>query len=129
VRLLALLLFCACAQERPPPGAAGPVEAVQQFAEAVRKGDTATAWSLLSERTRAEADRLATLARAATDAGPASGRQMLFTSALPGRDFLARQVSLSGEVAEVQTTADGGTRIYRVVREGGRWRIDLDLGR
>ncbi|TMA29548.1 MAG: hypothetical protein E6J78_02030 [Deltaproteobacteria bacterium] len=127
MRLLALLLFCACARERPPPGAAGPVESVQQFAEAVRKGDSATAWSLLSERTRAEADRLAALARAVTDAGPASGRQMLFTSALPGREFLARQVSLSGDSAEVQTAADGGTRVWRVVREDGRWRVDLDL--
>ena len=117
-------------QPAPPPGAAGPVEAVQQFAAAVHKGDTATAWSLLSERTRAEADRRAATARSVSDAGPESGRQMLFTSALPDRPFEARQLSLSGDSAEVQTTTDGGvSHTWHVVREGGRWRVDLDLGR
>jgi hypothetical protein len=54
---------------------------------------------------------------------------MLFTSALPDRPFEARQLSLSGDSAEVQTAADGGeTRVFRVVREDGRWRVDLDLG-
>jgi hypothetical protein len=129
MRVLLLAALFACARNSPPPGAAGPVEAVQQFAEAVRKGDTATAWSLLSERTRAEADRRAAAARALADAGPESGRQMLFTSALPDRPFEARQLSLSGDSAEVQTAADGGeTRVFRVVREDGRWRVDLDLG-
>ena len=116
-------------QPGPPPGAAGPVEAVQQLADALHKGDTATAWSLLSDRTRAEADRRAAAARSLSDAGPESGRQMLFTSALPDRPFEARQLSLSGDSAEVQTASDAGVpRIWHVVREGGRWRIDLDLG-
>jgi hypothetical protein len=105
------------------------VEAVQEFAEAVRKGDSATAWSLLSARTRAEADRLAAAARAVSDAGPESGRQMLFTSALPDRSFEAREVWLRGDSAEVQTVSDAGSRSWHVLREDGRWRVDLELGR
>src|SRR5207245_2359058 len=94
VRQLFLFSLCACTlQSSPPPGAAGPVEAAQQFAEAVHRGDTATAWSLLSARTRAEADKLAAAARALADAGPESGRQMLLTSALPDRPIEARQLS------------------------------------
>ena len=129
MKRLLLLVLCACAPTPPPPGSAGPAEAVQEFASAVQKGDAATAWSLLSTRTQQEADAIAARARAkAADGKPESGRAMLFGSALPGRPIEARVVSQSGEVAEVRTNEDGG-RVYRVVREGGRWRIDLDLPR
>jgi len=129
MKRLLLLALCACAAPPPPPGSAGPAEAVQEFASAVQKGDAATAWSLLSTRTQQEADAIAARARAeAADGKPESGRAMLFGSALPGRPLEARIVSQSGDVAEVRTNEDGG-RIYRVVREGGRWRIDLDLPR
>ena len=141
-KIIFFLFAAACTAPQPPPGAAGPAEAVRDFAEAVHKGDTATAWSLLTSRAQAQADQFAAAARAATDAGPESGRQMLFTSALPGRVVDAKAVSQSGDSAEVQTsggagfgrpqgrsTGDGGApRVWHVVREGGRWRIDLDLG-
>ena len=129
MKQLLLLALCACAAPPPPPGSAGPAEAVQEFASAVQKGDASTAWALLSTRTQQEADAIAARARAkAADGKPESGRAMLFGSALPGRPIEARVVSQSGEVAEVRTNEDGG-RVYRVVREAGRWRIDLDLPR
>jgi hypothetical protein len=129
-RALFFFLLAACpSSPPPPPGAAGPAEAVQDFAEALRKGDTATAWSLLSKRTQAQADQIAAAARGNSDAGPESGRQMLFTSALPGRAVQAKALSQSGDSAEVLTTEDGGTsHVWHAVREGGRWRLDLDLG-
>jgi hypothetical protein len=115
---------------QPPPGSAGPAEAVQDLAAALQKGDAATAWSLLSTRTQKEADAIAARARAAaSDAGPESGRAMLFASALPGGAVEARVASQSGESAEVEARSDAGTRVYRVVREGGRWRVDLQLPR
>ena len=142
------LLLLGCTATQPPPGAAGPAEAVQEFAAAMQKGDSATAWALLSTRSQAQADAIAARARAAAggagfagdgqspqggasnSGGPESGRQMLFQSALPGRPVEARVVSQSGYAAEVQTTEDGGvSRTWHVVREGGRWRVDLDLGR
>ena len=128
IRALIVLVLGACTQQQPPPGAAGPAEAVQQFAAALQKGDTGTAWALLSRRTQAKAQELA--AKAQPDAGAEAGRQMLFNSALPGRPVEARQISINGDSAEVQTSEDGGAqRTWRVLREGGRWRIDLDLGR
>jgi len=127
-RLLAILVLVACTPPQPPPGSAGPAEAVQDFVAALQKGDAATAWSLLSSRTQKEADAAAGRARAfAGDAGPASGRAMLFASALPGRPVEARVVSQTGDSAEVQVADDAGVKLHRVVREGGRWRVDLDL--
>ena len=130
MRRLVVLALCACAMPQPPPGSAGPAEAVRDLAAALQKGDAATAWSLLSARTQKEADAVAAQARkAAGDGGPESGRAMLFASALPGGAVEPRVVSQSGDSAEVQAGGDGGTRVYRVVREGGRWRVDLDLPR
>jgi hypothetical protein len=125
-----LLAVTACTvPSQPPPGSAGPVEAVQDLAAALQKGDAATAWSLLAARTQKQADDLAAKARAASgDAGPESGRAMLFGSALPTGAVEARLVSQSGDSAEVRASApDAGGAVYRVVREGGRWRVDLDL--
>lgn len=121
------VLLCACPSAQPEPGTAGPAEAVQDFASALQRGDTATAWSLLSRRTQQDADKVA---RAALpDAGPGSGRQMLFNSALPGRPIHARVVSQDDGTAEVQTDDDGGARTFHVVREDGRWRVDLKISR
>jgi hypothetical protein len=129
IRLLLLgVLLAGCPrQQAPPAGAAGPAEAVQDFAAAIQRGDTATAWALLSTRTQQQANQLAAAAR--PDAG--DGRAMLFGSALPAGPVTVRQSQQSGDSAEVQTaTADGGTgRAFHVVREGERWRVDLDLGR
>jgi hypothetical protein len=129
--IIFFLGVAACTTPQPPPGAAGPAEAVQELAAAMQKGDSATAWALLSTRSQAQADAIAAQARvAAGDAGPENGRQMLFQSALPGRPVEARVISQSGDAAEVQTVEDGGvSRTWHVVREGGRWRVDLELGR
>jgi len=123
--IIFFLGVAACTAPQPPAGAAGPIEAVQEFAAAMQKGDSAAAWQLLSQRTRQEADRLAQAAL--PDAGSEAGRQMLFQSALPGRPTEAHVLSQSADSAEVQTASDGGTRVFRVLRENGLWRVDLDL--
>ena len=94
-----LAALAACTAPVPPPGSAGPVEAVLDFAAALQRGDAAAAYSLLSSRTQREADRLAARARAAAgDAGiaPESGRQMLLGSALPQGKVQARELGRDG---------------------------------
>jgi len=128
--LLLCLVGCKAA-EPPPPGAAGPVEAVQAFVAALQRGDAAAAYALLSSRTQREADRIAAQTRAAAgiDAGvPESGRQMLFASALPQGKIDAREVARQGEVAQVEVIDQARrARTFRVVREGEVWKLDLDL--
>jgi hypothetical protein len=128
---LLLCLFGCKAAAPPPPGAAGPVEAVQEFAAALQRGDPAAAYALLSTRTQREADRIAARARAAgADAGgvPESGRQMLFGSALPQGKIDVREISREGDVAQVEVVDQSRrARTFRVVREGGVWKVDLDL--
>ena len=125
MRLAVAVLFCAaCTPPGPPPGAAGPLEAVQSFSAAAQKGDTATAWSLLSVRTRAAADAQAAAAGKQTGkAEPESGRQMLFGSALPQGKLEAKLLDEKGDEAHVAL----GAKRYRVVRENDRWHVDLDL--
>jgi hypothetical protein len=128
--LLAVLL-CGCTSASPPPGAAGPVEAAQDFAAAVQRGDAAAAYALLSSRTQKQADEIAARARAAAaDAGvaPASGRQMLFTSALPQGKVEVHRISQEANTAVVEVKGAGGeVRRFRAVRENGDWKLDLDL--
>jgi len=128
--LLLLVLGCS-SPPAPPPGAAGPVEAAQELAGALQRGDAATAYNLLSSRTQREADQIAARARAsAGDAGgvPESGRQMLFGSALPKGKVEARELARQGDVAQVEVVdAEHRAQTYRVVRENGVWKLDLDL--
>lgn len=127
-----LLLVLACSSPpAPPPGAAGPIEAAQEFAAALQRGDAATANNLLSSRTQREADQIAARARAsAGDASgiPESGRQMLFGSALPKGKVEVRELARQGDVAQVEVVdPEHRAHTYRVVRENGVWKLDLDL--
>jgi hypothetical protein len=103
---------------------------VQGFAESLGRGDAEAAWALLSARTQRQADARAKAAREGSGGvGPASGRQMLFASAVRTGPIHVREVSRSGDSAEVETTADGGARdSFHVVRENGAWKVELPLG-
>ena len=130
MRRSALLLTCALAcssRSAPPPGAAGPVEAVQEL----QRGDAASASALLSTRTQRAADQIAAKARAegaGASGVPDTGRQMLFGSALPQGKVEVREIARQGDVAQVEVIdAKHRARTYRVVRENDVWKIDLDL--
>lgn len=127
---LSALALAACPERQPAAGAAGPAEAVQQFAAALARGDAEAAWALLSSRTQQAADSRARAVRdAAGGSGPSSGKQMLFSSALRLGPVQARELSRSGDAAEVETSAaDGGGRArFRAVRENGLWKVELPL--
>src|SRR3989442_3449347 len=126
-RAALLLCLLPCKPAAPSRGAAGPVEAVQEFAAALERGDPAGASALLSSRTQREADRIAARARTtAGDAGgvPESGRQMLFGSALPRGKVEVREVSRQGDVAQVEVVDKSGRgRPPPVGGGGGGWEV------
>ncbi len=94
----------------------------------MQDGDTAAAWALLSTSTQQRADALAAKARVSADAGPESGKAMLFQGSLPSGIVSAREVSSDGGAATVSVSLDGGAaREVRAVREGAGWKIELDL--
>ena len=127
---VAIAVFAvSCARPQPAAGAAGPVEAVQAFSAAIARGDAGGAWALLSTRTQREADRLAEEARKKTGSElPASGRQMLFASAVPGGKITAREISGDGGTAQVEVSDSPNSKhTFLAVREGGSWKLDLDL--
>jgi hypothetical protein len=125
---LILCLLAACTAPKAPQGAADPVAAAEAFSKALQEGDTAAAWALLSTNTQARADALAAKARVSADAGPESGKAMLFQGSLPSGVVAAREVSNDGGAASVSVSLDGGpARLFRAVREGAGWKLELDL--
>ena len=118
----------ACTSPHAPPPADSPAAAVESFARALQESDASAAWALLSKRTQAEADALAARARGAGDAGPDSGRAMLFGGALPLGAVMARELASDGGAAVVSVALDGGAaRSFEVVREAEGWRLELKL--
>jgi hypothetical protein len=121
-RFALLLAIAACTKAAPPPGSAGPSEAVQDFAAALQRQDPQAAWALLSSKTQADANKMSPTG---------DGRAMLFSSALPGAPLTVASVQQSGDSADVRTALpDGGAgATYRAVSESGRWRVDLEIKR
>ncbi len=131
VKLAALILcssFLGCTQGRAPPGAADASAAAEAFSRALQEGDTASAWALLSSATQARADQLAARARVSADAGPESGKAMLFSGALPSGVVAAHEISSDGGAATLSVSIDGGpAQEFHAVREGEGWKLQLDL--
>ena len=120
--LFSLVLLAGCRK------AEGPEEAYRRFAQATAKRDAATAWSLLSSEsqqalTRAAAD----VAKAEGREAPKDGRQLLLSDATtlvaPPRDASA---VFEGDRTFVVVRDEAGERgRVAMVKEDGRWRVDL----
>jgi hypothetical protein len=120
----AALALAGCAPQDPAPDAV-----YRAFARAAAERDAAAAWPLLSSRTRAWIEARA---RAAADRAPGlvppSGQRLLFGDAAgPARPVKEIEVlRRDAERAELRLTEAGGaTASVLLVREEGRWRLDL----
>jgi hypothetical protein len=122
--LLALLALApACAREL------GPEASYRALVKAMAERDADRAWSLLSAASQKRLDALARAAAArAPGVVPASGRQLLIGDAALASPSLV-SVSLqsqSGDRAALQVEEAGrAPRRVVMVREGGRWRVEL----
>ncbi len=115
----------------------GPAEVVYQYHQALAQGRGDKALSLLDAKTRAE---LAQRAKAAHDASGGSvsddpakmivqGNPDFYPVPTPGAKAAEVKVLEAGpERARVEAKVQGQpTSVVDVVKEGGRWRIDLPL--
>jgi hypothetical protein len=109
----------------------GPEETYRAFASAAREGDAATAWSLLSEASRAALDARARAlaARAPPGALPATGRDLVLGDLAPSAPRIEKALVVreSRDAAVVAVTVAGAAAPEEVslVREGGAWRVVL----
>ena len=121
-----LVALAACSQ---------PTDVAVQFHEALDAGNGAKAFSLLSKPTQ---DRLAEIARkahaetgGAVSEDPASmiarGDRSVYPAPTPSQPTVARAtlVSESGPHAKVMVQIGEASHKMELVKEGGRWRIDL----
>lgn len=107
----------------------GPEASYRALARAVAERDADKAWSLLSSGSQKRLDALAREAAArAPGVVPASGRQLLLGDAsLASRKIASLElVDSSGDRALLRVAAEGlPPREVQLVREGGRWRVEL----
>jgi hypothetical protein len=119
---LAALLAAGCRSS-------GPAETYRVFAHAVREGDARTAWSLLSERSRADLDaRAKRLAGETGGVVPESGAALLVgdASLQSPRLVSVAVVRESADAAELEVAVVGGEpRKVTMARETGGWRVVL----
>jgi hypothetical protein len=129
MRLLAVAVLSLAVGSSACRRADGPAERYRAFAAAVRGGDAAAVWSMLSRRTRAAFDARAKALAAAAPAGvvSASGEDLVLgdlavRSERPRSVVVVRE-SRGAAVVSVEIEGGGPAREVTLVREEGAWRV------
>jgi hypothetical protein len=127
--LAALLCLAACAR---------PTDVAVQFHDALAADNGARAFSMLSQRTQAELTRIAKAAHDRTGGAvpedPAAmivrGDGSMYPLPTQPSQHAVRATLLSSSGARAKVSVQIGEKKHEVdlVREGGRWKIDLPLG-
>ncbi len=122
--LAGLLLASGCQKAGTPEGA------YLAFAEASERGDAAAAFGALStpaqNELRARAEAASKASGGSIKADPAA---LVFTfTGRPSGISNARTLSVEGDRAVVEVTANGSTARVPMVREQAGWKVDLPLG-
>jgi hypothetical protein len=97
------------------------------FADAVRRGDSAAAWANLSQETQAlmnaKAKAISEASKGVVKNEPAL---MMFQSGIrPPPLGDVKMIESDGGAAMLEGSATGEAQRIRMVREGGRWVVDL----
>lgn len=104
-----------------------PVEAFRSFQLSLKKGDARAAWEALSRDSRGRIEsRLKAVARASGGVVPEEAAAMALATGLKAEPV--GEVSLkesSGDTAVVVVKLKDQAREQRMVREDGKWRLDL----
>jgi hypothetical protein len=121
--VLGLGLLPGCRRE---PSAATPELAYRTFAEALQRGQARAAWGLLSEKTKervkAKSKELSELSKGAITDQP---EVLLFQGSRPGAVSSITQLSADETTATLQVVTATGTTEVKLVRDSGKWFVDL----
>ena len=120
--LVAMLCFGACARAKPGT----PEGAYLAFATALQRSDARTAWSLLTQSTR---DVVKQKSKAISEASKGAVRDepevLLFAAGRAGAPGEIKVVSADDARAVLKVTGAGGEREVTLVKDSGKWLIDL----
>jgi hypothetical protein len=104
-----------------------PDEAYKTFSAALRKNDVQTAWSGLSAETKKAVEERSKAVSAASGGTVKDDPMLMFFASgykpLPQGDV--KVVSEEGQSAVVEVAVGSTTQSQRMLKEGGRWTVDL----
>lgn len=122
--LLVVAMMTAAGCRRAAPHT--PEAAYRGFIEALQKGQTRKAWALLSPATR---ERVEARSKAIASASQGTVRDepelLLFQGTRPGALGEITQLSADEQTALLRVASASGAREVKLVKDSGRWLIDL----
>jgi hypothetical protein len=120
--LLVLALLAGCRREAPN----SPEGAYRAFIEALQKGNTRKAWASLSAPTRHKVEeRSKAIAEASKGVVRDEPELLLFQGTRPGPLGEVTQVKADENSAVLQVASASGPREVKLVKDSGKWLIDL----
>lgn len=115
--------FSACRREGPT---STPEGTYRGFVDALQKGNARKAWSALSKETRARVEaRSKELAAASKGTVRDEPQLLLFEGSRPTAIEAITPVREDESSAVLRVTSGGGTREVKLLKDSGRWVIDL----
>lgn len=110
---------------RPEP-ATSPEGVYRGFIEALQRGNGRKAWSALSKSTQQKVEaRSKAIAAASKGVVRDEPELLLFQGSRPATIEAIAQVSADEHAAVLRVTSGGGTREVKLLKDSGRWVIDL----
>ncbi|MDP1822971.1 MAG: hypothetical protein Q8L48_07010 [Archangium sp.] len=121
---LGVLVAVAAGCRREP--ANSPEAAYRGFIEALQKGNTRKAWGSLSSATRQKVEeRSKAIAEASKGVVRDEPELLLFQGTRPGPLGEVTQVKVDETSALLQVASSSGPREVKLVKDSGKWLIDL----
>ena len=122
-----IAVCCVLSCTEPPPQTLTAEQTLQGFSDAIRKGDSAAAFALLSKESRALAEQRATAISAASG-GMIKNEPMAMMSQTgfkTAADFTVKAVEVSESATVFEVSRESGVHSVRLLKQDGRWLIDL----
>ena len=126
MRLFAVVLLVTVAAGCRREPANSPEAAYRAFIEAVQKGDTRKAWQSLSPATRQKVEeRSKAISEASKGAVRDEPELLLFQGTRPGPLGDITQLTADDTSAVLKVASASGAREVKLVKDSGKWLIDL----